>query len=67
MLIPPSTSRPGPSPSRLSDAIVVRAGGGDDYVSGTPGDDVLSGGPGRDKAALLTDGDVVLGFEVVRR
>ena len=49
------------------DAIVVRAGGGDDYVAGTPGDDDLHGGPGRDKAVGLTDGDVVRGFEVVRR
>jgi Ca2+-binding RTX toxin-like protein len=49
------------------DAIVVHAGGGDDYVTGTPGDDELHGGAGRDKAALLTEEDVVRGFEVVRR
>ena len=48
------------------DAIVVRAGGGDDLVSGTPGDDRLYGGAGRDKAIELTDRDVVRGFEVVR-
>ncbi len=48
------------------DAIVVRARGGDDYVSGTPGDDVLVGGRGRDKAVYVGDGDRVSGFEVVR-
>jgi Ca2+-binding RTX toxin-like protein len=48
------------------DAIVVRAGGGDDSVSGTPGDDELYGGAGRDKVIYASDGDIVRGFEVVR-
>jgi Ca2+-binding RTX toxin-like protein len=48
------------------DAIVVRAGGGDDYVTGTPGDDELYGGAGRDKAVYVGAGDTVTGFEVVR-
>ena len=48
------------------DAIVVRAGGGDDYVTGTPGDDRLYGGGGRDKVRYVSAGDVVRGFEVVR-
>jgi hypothetical protein len=48
------------------DAIVVRAGGGDDSVSATPGHDELYGGAGRDKAIYASDGDIVRGFEVVR-
>jgi hypothetical protein len=47
------------------DAIVVRAGGGDDHVTGTPGDDRLYGGRGCDKVGDVSAGDVVRGFEVV--
>ena len=38
------------------DAVVVRARGGDDQVSGTPGDDELYGGAGRDKVRLRQQG-----------
>jgi Ca2+-binding RTX toxin-like protein len=48
------------------DAIVVRAGGGDDRVSGTPGADRLHGGPGRDTVGYVAADDLVRGFEVVR-
>ncbi len=47
------------------DRIRVRAGGGDDLVTGTPGRDELFGGAGRDKARYVSADDVVRGFEVV--
>jgi Ca2+-binding RTX toxin-like protein len=49
------------------DAVVVRARGGDDKVSGTRGDDVLDGGSGRDVLYGSGGDDDELGFEVVRR
>ena len=48
------------------DSLVVRAGGGDDYVTATPGDDRLYGGKGRDKVLFVGRDDIVRGFEVVR-
>jgi Ca2+-binding RTX toxin-like protein len=48
------------------DAIVVRAGGGDDYVTATPGDDRLYGGKGHDRVLFVGRDDIVRGFEVVR-
>lgn len=49
------------------DAVVVRARGGDDKVSGTQGDDVLDGGSGRDLLWGSGGHDTESGFEVVRR
>jgi Ca2+-binding RTX toxin-like protein len=49
------------------DRIVVRAGGGDDLVTGTPGPDRLYGGDGRDTARYVSADDVVRGFEVETR
>jgi len=48
------------------DSLMVRAGGGDDYVTATPGDDRLYGGKGRDKVLFVGRDDIVRGFEVVR-
>lgn len=48
------------------DSIVVRAGGGDDHVTGTPGPDELFGGAGRDTVGYVGPGDFVTGFEVVQ-
>jgi Ca2+-binding RTX toxin-like protein len=49
------------------DALVVRARGGDDRVSGTEGDDVLDGGFGRDVLYDSGGDDAESGFEVVKR
>jgi Ca2+-binding RTX toxin-like protein len=48
------------------DAVVVRARGGDDKVSGTEGDDVLDGGTGRDVLWGSGGHDADSGFEVRR-
>jgi Ca2+-binding RTX toxin-like protein len=48
------------------DAVVVRARGGDDKVSGSEGDDVLDGGSGRDLLYDSGGDDAETGFEVVR-
>ncbi|MBF4763521.1 hypothetical protein ISU07_10315 [Nocardioides islandensis] len=48
------------------DAVVVRARGGDDKVSGSEGDDVLDGGSGRDLLYDSGGDDAETDFEVVR-
>jgi Ca2+-binding RTX toxin-like protein len=45
--------------------VVVRAGGGNDHVSGSPRHDVLDGGPGRDTLIASPGRDRVSGFEKI--
>jgi Ca2+-binding RTX toxin-like protein len=42
---------------------MIRAGGGDDRISGTPGDDLLHGGDGTDRAVDDGGRDVCVSIE----